>query len=188
MCSRWLPSFTCIKGGKGKDFKGGQGKGGKKGDAKGNDGKGKGKPYVPYAPPGKGKGKHDSGGKGKGGQGKAGKKGDSKGRCNPSIVCWLCGKTGHPQLCWNIPNRKQVNQVEQTAGAAQSPAPSRVGPSASQHPAASTATTIRRVAGEALVFDFSEIASTLPGDARLARVACEGQRYRWRLSLIVVQI
>ena len=45
-------------------------------------------------------------------------------------------------------------QVEQTAGAAQSPAPSTVGPSASQHPAALKATTIRRVAGEALVFRF----------------------------------
>ena len=59
-------------------------------------------------------------------------------------------------LCYQNPNRKQVNQVEQTVAGSGSPAPSTVGPSASQHPQqsiVSTATTVRRVdACEPLIF------------------------------------
>ena len=170
-----IAELNRIKGGKKGPGKGG----GKKGDPKGKKGKGDGgKPFQSYSgyQPGKGKGgKYDAGGKK--GQGKGGgKKGDPKGKTNPNIVCWFCGKTGHPQhLCYKNPNRKQVNQVEQTASVVSSAAPSTVGPSASQHPAAaSNVTTVRRVESDPFVFDFSSLPSASNNDVRMVRVEPDG--------------
>ena len=63
-----------------------------------------------------------------------------------------------------------MNQVEQTVAGSGSPAPSTVGPSASQHPqqsVVSTATTVRRVdACEPLIFDFSHVPSPSSLDIR----------------------
>ncbi|CAE7775394.1 unnamed protein product, partial [Symbiodinium sp. CCMP2592] len=120
--------------------------------------------------------------KGKKGQGKGdGKKG--KGKSNPNLVCWYCGKTGHPQhLCFQNPNRKQINQVEQSGAVGSgSPAPSTVGPSASQHPqqsVAGSATTVRRVdASEPLIFDFSDVQSPASVDIRAIVAEFEGPEF-----------
>ena len=124
--------------------KGGQGKG--KGRGKGNKyqskgGKGDGK----NSKGGQHKGKNNKGNQGKGKHGKGGKgKGKGSGKSqnpNPAanIICHNCQKPGHyARDCWSP---KVINQVETP----RSPAPSSVGPSASQVAGASaTARPARR--------------------------------------------
>ena len=107
-------------------------KGKGKGKGKGKSSKGKGKGDGKSSKGGQGKGKSDKGNQGKGKHGK-GSKGKGKGsgkhqNPNPaaSVICHNCQKPGHyARDCWSP---KAVNQVETP----RSPAPSSVGPSASQ--------------------------------------------------------
>ena len=113
--------------------KGGQGKGKGKGKGSKSQGKSKGKgDGGKQGKSGQGKGKNDKGGQSKGKNGKGGKgksKSSGKGQSsNPAanVICHNCQKPGHyARDCWSP---KVINQVETP----RSPAPSSVGPSASQ--------------------------------------------------------